>query len=54
MFVLPVHLDLLEEREAGFEAVPGSNKLDPVHEFLGGAGWLLLGGRNTLRVDILP
>lgn len=52
MFVFPIHLDLLEEREARFEAVPGANKLDPVHEFLGCAGWLLLEGRNRLHVDI--
>lgn len=43
MFVLPVHLDLLEEREAWFKAVPRADVLDPVHEFLGGARWLLLG-----------
>lgn len=48
MFALPIHVDLLEEWEAGFKAVPGTNVLESVHEFIGGASWLLLSWRNRL------
>lgn len=42
VLVLPVYVNLLEEWEGWFKAVPRTNVLETIHEFVGGASWFLL------------